>query len=364
MTAGAWRQLRRNWKLPLTSHLLWQSYVAGPLFTTLERAQRALTASQRSQASLAGPLFVLGYWRSGTTLLHEYLCLDERFGFPSTHACMHPHHFVLTQSEALRRPLRAVPRPMDGVRITAASPQEDEFALLALGARSPYEALLAPTHLAEALALSDPRDLGARELRCWQDTFVNFLIGVSVVEGGRPLILKSPPHGYRVATLRALFPDGRFVVIVRSPETGYESAVHMWGALFATYSMERIPPEEETRRAVLEDRPRFEAKLCEGLSGLPQNRTALVHYEELVRNPVDVLGRLYEQLELGGFSGVEPAIQARCKSRDGYAARNALPPEKWLRQLQVAWAPIFDRYRYPLSSPREMSVSGRIVTPV
>jgi omega-hydroxy-beta-dihydromenaquinone-9 sulfotransferase len=350
MTAATWRQLRRNWGLPLTSRLLWQSYVAGPMFSTLGSLQETLTAGQRGKATLAGSIFVLGYWRSGTTLLHEYLCQDSRFGFPSTYACMQPHHFGLTQAAALKRPQQEVRRPMDDVRISAASPQEDEFALLALGARSPYEALLAPSRLAEALKLSDPGDLSPQEMRHWREVFVAFLSGVSVVEGGRPLILKSPPHGYRVATLRALFPDAYFVVIVRSPEIVYESSVRMWRTLFASYSMEALPPEDDTRRAVLEDRPRFEAKLVEGMSGLPQNRTVLVHYEDLVRDPVRVLGSLYEQLQLGGFSALEPAIKAELKARGAYSARNASPPEYWMRQLQSAWAPIFDRYRYPLKS--------------
>lgn len=348
MTAAAWRQLRRNWDLPLTSRLLWQSYVAGPVFSALQAMQQALTAQQCRQASLAGSIFVLGYWRSGTTLLHEYLCLDDRFGFPSTYACMQPHHFVLTQSAALRRPLRAVRRPMDDVQVSAGSPQEDEFAMLALGARSPYEALIASRRLAEALALGDPSSLSLQEMRYWQKTFLAFLRGVAVAEGGRPLILKSPPHGYRLAMLRELFPDAYFVLVVRAPEIVYESTVRMWRNLFAIYSMEALPPEDDTRSIVLQDRPRFEAKLAEGLAGLPHNRTALVRYEELVRSPINVLERLYEQLQLGGFAKVAAAIESDPRRRGGYKARNARPPEHWLRKLELDWAPIYDRYQYPL----------------
>jgi hypothetical protein len=348
MTAAAWRQLRRNWDLPLSPRLLWQSFVAGPLFSALQATQQVLTAKQRQQASLAGSIFVLGYWRSGTTLLHEYLCHDKRFGFPSTYACMQPHHFALTQAAALGRPLQAVRRPMDDVRVTAASPQEDEFALLALGARSPYEGLLAPGHLAEALALGDPLRLSPQEMCHWRETFMAFLSAVSVVEGGRPLILKSPPHGYRLATLRELFPDAYFVLIVRAPEIAYESTVRMWRTLFPLYSLESIPPEDDTRATLLEDRPRFEAKLAEGLAGIDPNRAALVRYEELVRSPISVLGRLYEQLQLGGFSQVEASIKTEPRVPAEYEARNALPPQYWLRKLQLAWAPIFDKYRYPL----------------
>lgn len=348
MTAAAWRQLRRHWRLPPSSRLLLQSYLAGPLFSVLRSTQAALTRSQRCEVSLAGSVFVLGYWRSGTTLLHNYLCCDERFGYPSTYACMQPHHFVLTQSAALAGPQRSIRRPMDGMEISPASPQEDEFALLALGARSPYEALLTPSHLPEALAMGDPRDLAPHEGRQWRELFMDFLHGVSVVEEGRPLILKSPPHGYRVPSLRDLVPDARFIVIVRSPETVFESAIRMWRSLFPIYAMEPIPPEDHTREAVLEDRLRFEAKLAAGLAGLPDDRLALVRYEDLVREPLQTLGSLYEQLRLGDYSGVEPAIKAELSLRGQYAARSALPPEPWMRRLQAQWAPVFDRYHYAL----------------
>jgi hypothetical protein len=348
MSAAVWRQLRSRWQLPLTRRVLLQSYVAGPLFSALHSTQTALTRSRRSQTSLAGSVFVLGYWRSGTTLLHNYLCCDKRFGYPSTYACMQPHHFVLTQAAALAQgQQRSIARPMDDVRISAATPQEDEFALLALGARSPYEALLTPRHLAEALGLSDPRDLTPTEQARWREVFVEFLSGVSVVEGGRPLVLKSPPHGYRAATLREIVPDARFIVIVRSPATVFESAVNMWHSLFPMYALESIPPEDHTRQVVLQDRLRFEAKLAAGLEGLPDRRVAYARYEDLVRDPLGTLGRVYEQLRLEDYSTVEPALRAEARTHERYVARNASPRESWMTQLRTAWAPVFERYGYP-----------------
>ena len=43
------------------------------------------------------PIFIIGHWRTGTTLLHEFLILDERHSFPTTYDCMSPNHFLLTQ---------------------------------------------------------------------------------------------------------------------------------------------------------------------------------------------------------------------------------------------------------------------------
>jgi hypothetical protein len=173
-----------------------------------------------------------------------------------------------------------------------------------------------------------------------------------MVEGNSPLILKSPPHGYRVATLRELLPDARFVVIVRSPDKVFESTVRMWRTLFPLYAFGAIPPEDDTRRVVLADRPRFESKLAEGLSGLPQERVALVHYEALVRDPLSAMGLLYEQLRLGDFADVEKGIRAEMAAAGPYKASNADPPDYWMRQLREEWRSIFERYDYeaPLTS--------------
>ena len=346
MTAAAWRQLRSNWQPPLSRALLTQHFIAGPLFSALHRFQTVVTEEQRRKADLSNYIVVLGYWRSGTTLLHNYLSLDKRFGFPSTWSCMHPEHFMLTQAAALRRASKVVRRPMDDVEVSASSPQEDEFALMALGARSPYEALLTPTRLGDALRLGDPLDLPEAQGRKWQSTFEYFVRGVSALEGYRPLILKSPPHGYRVRLLHRILPAARFVLIVRSPLTVYESTVRMWRKLFELYSLGEIPPEEETRRVVLEDRPRFEFKLATGLSEVAADRVALIRYEHLVFDPIGAMEALYDRLKLDGFAALRTAMTASLARGRTYDARNALPPPGWSKRLQSDWRSIFELYGY------------------
>ena len=113
--------------------------------------------------------------------------------------------------------------------------------LARLGARSPYEALIIPQVLPEALKLTDPTDLSPDEEKRWREVFVSFLAGVSVRGAGKPIILKSPTHGARVATLRELLPDARYILIVRDPITNFESVVRMWRKMFETYALGPIP---------------------------------------------------------------------------------------------------------------------------
>jgi omega-hydroxy-beta-dihydromenaquinone-9 sulfotransferase len=344
LTAGAWRQLRANWKLSPGPLLLWQTVVPGTVFSALAGLQAKVSSEQLARANFRDAVVVLGYWRSGTTLLHELLCLDGRYTFPTTHACMNPHHFLFSEASALAQQGASARRPMDEMEVRPNSPQEDEFALLSLGARSPYEALLVPKMLPEALKLVDPKDLPAADEQRWREIFQSFIAGVSVRGASRPIILKSPTHGARVATLRELLPDARYILIVRDPIVNFESVVRMWHKMFDTYAIGPIPSEDEIREAVLVDRPRFEAKLSSSTADLPANRFQAVSYESLVADTVGVIERLYQQLELGDFESMRDVVVAESKRRSEYRAKGSLPSDQWQQRIRDEWTSVLARY--------------------
>jgi hypothetical protein len=77
-------------------------------------------------------VFIVGLWRSGTTVLHHALKEATGWATPRTWQCFRPADFLLA---AEPRDLQA-PRPMDEGRIGTFTPQEDEFASLLLGENS------------------------------------------------------------------------------------------------------------------------------------------------------------------------------------------------------------------------------------
>jgi omega-hydroxy-beta-dihydromenaquinone-9 sulfotransferase len=280
-------------------------------------------------------------------LLHELLCTNDQFGFPTTYACLNPHHFILTQKRALARPGGQFRRPQDRMMVSPQMPQEDEFALLCLGARSPYEGLLAPRNFAEALSLADPDDLTDKDRRRWRKTFDEFFRGVSLVSGGKPLVLKSPTHSYRVATLRELLPDARFILIVRDPHEVFGSMVRTYQTLSNKYGLGPSLADDEIRHVLLSERLRFEAKLLAGVNGLPGNRFTTVKYEHLVRDPLSVIERVYEQLELSGFEQARPKLVAEVAKRSDYVQSRTRVSEDWKRRVREQWRDIFEYYGYP-----------------
>ena len=54
---------------------LWTSWRAA--------AKREGSVTQVANTEVPDPVFILGHWRSGTTLFHNLLALDEQFAYPA-----------------------------------------------------------------------------------------------------------------------------------------------------------------------------------------------------------------------------------------------------------------------------------------
>ena len=75
------------------------------------------------------PLFILGHWRSGTTLLYNMLCSDSETGYVTTYRSFFPNNLgskLVFKSFMRKNTLRK--RPSDNVQLDVDFPQEDEFA--------------------------------------------------------------------------------------------------------------------------------------------------------------------------------------------------------------------------------------------
>ncbi len=123
------------------------------------------------------PVFIIGHWRSGTTYLHELMCLDERFVSPTTYQCFAPHHCLLTEwwMNALGSWLVPKQRPMDNMAAGWDRPQEDEFALLTLGAPTPYVRMAFPNDPPPFMEFLDMQGCKPEDLARFETAIVHFV---------------------------------------------------------------------------------------------------------------------------------------------------------------------------------------------
>lgn len=348
LSLRAWRGLatridRNRSQLGLHTKLAYWLASAG--HSLLFRLQDASQADALKAASPTPPIFVLGFWRSGTTLLHELLCCDSSFGFPSTYACMNPSHFVLTENLVSGGKARQqTTRPMDNMSYSWASPQEDEFALLALGAPSPYESLIVPSLMRNPRALVDLRQRSSAEQKRWGESFQRFLL-LLTVQQSKTMVFKSPAHGFKLSLLLSMFPQARYVIIERNPYEVFASNLKLWRTLLNIYAVESSL-SDEIEQFVLAAYLMHEEAIVEGMNTADVNRLSFVRYEELVSDPIGQMQRLYEELELGDFARVRASMEEYLAGANGHARNRFTLSSTQKARVENSWGSVIKAKGY------------------
>ncbi len=315
--------------------------------STLRRIQDKSYSEALAATILQPPIFVLGFWRSGTTFLHELLCCDSRFGFPTTYACLNPAHFLLSERWIPAHQQQQTRRPMDEMHYSWSSPQEDEFALLGLGAPSAYQALLVPSLMKNVNPLLDLQQLPVKDQETWYGTFEYFL-KLLTIHQGKPLILKSPTHGYRMRTLQKKFPGARYVLIERNPYEIFASNLKLWRTLTGRYGLEHCS-ENELERFILAAYTLHEKVISEGLRYSTPGSIARLRYEDLVAKPVEQISRVYFQLKLPDFELVRPAVEAHLAKTAGHRRNRFRLSREQRMRVDAAWGSLIEQKEYAWS---------------
>ncbi|NUQ63108.1 MAG: sulfotransferase [Pirellulales bacterium] len=292
------------------------------------------------------PVFVLGHWRSGTTLLHELLVADPRHTFPDTYACFAPNHFLLSAGmfKWWLRFLLPAKRPMDDMGVGWDHPQEDEWAMCNMGIPSPYLTFVFPNRPPQCSEYLDLRAVPPAALDRWKRAFVWFLRCLTV-QNPKRIVLKSPQHTCRVRTLLEIFPESRFVHIVRDPYVVFPSTVKTFLRMSRYHGLQ-VPKWEDLPEQVFETFTHMYEVFEEDRTRIDPSRFCEVRYEDLVRDPVGQMRLVYERLGLGSFDSALPAVEAYAvRTKDFRTNRYELDPAT-RDEVTRRWGTFIERYGY------------------
>lgn len=296
------------------------------------------------------PLFVLGHWRSGTTLLHELLAQDtDQFQFPNTYQVVNPYTFLTTQNFATKTMAWMLPetRPMDNMALKFTSPQEDEFAPLLMTLTSLYLGVSFPNRAAHYDRYMTFRDVDRAEVDAWKSAFVQFCKKVSLNDP-RALLIKSPPHTARIRTILEMFPDARFIHIHRDPYRVFQSQRHFFNTA-GWYTYLQRPDLGAIDEGILCRHEAMYDAYYEDLPLVAKDRIVDIRFDDLEADPVGVIGTAYAHLSLNGFNGFEPKLRTYVDSLNGYRkndftdldpATKAIVASRWTRSFAVGGYPI------------------------
>ena len=258
-------------------------------------------------AAVPPPLFIVGHWRTGTTLLHKLISLDPALHAPSFFECCVPRGFVSGAGWLKARVARNLPpeRPFDSAPFGVDEPFEDEFVMAKEALVSPMLESVFPGSLDYRRHLV-PDSLPEAERCAWERALMDFTRRLTLAHGRR-LLLKSPAHSFRIPQLCRLFPGAKFIVLRRAPHDVIASTLKTEALLIQHNALRDMGsrPDELwiNRRYQL-----LHKALDEGLRSLPAGDVAEIGYEELCHDPAAAIAKLYSELGLTDTSERRQAL--------------------------------------------------------
>jgi hypothetical protein len=292
------------------------------------------------------PVFIIGHWRSGTTFLHELMFLDSRFGSPTTYQCFAPRHFLITESIIARYMGFLLPkhRPMDNMLAGWDRPQEDEFALLTLNAPTPYFRCAYPNDPAPHLDTLDMEGISDFDRQRFETALTKF-VKLITFKTGKQVLLKSPPHTGRIGLLSQMFPGAKFVHITRDPYSLFPSTTRLWRALDDVQGL-YFPRYDNLNELVFECLERMYRGFEKHRGDIAADHITDVKYEDLVKDPVGEVRKIYQTLNLGDFEPLEPLLRDFVGKQKDYKTNVHDLDPALKAEIRRRWAGYFEKYGY------------------
>ena len=259
------------------------------------------------------PVFIVATPRSGTTLLHHLLALDEetfvhlrlyQTVFP-TLLLQRAIDLFAAVERATGLPFSAVVRAInariftnwEGIHDVGLDAEEEDEALWVFSLVSPATYFLFPN----ADGIPELRNIdsqGARVrtalARSYRATMQRLMHAAAPGPGGaaRTLLVKTVLIPNRLDTVREAFPDARFVRVVRDPRQAIPSATSLFYATWNGHSPEIARNDPETRGVTAMFLEHYR-RLCRFADGAPPEQCLTVYFEDMVREPLREIERIY-----------------------------------------------------------------------
>ena len=285
-----------------------------------------------------GPVFIVGHWRSGTTLLHNIMSQDPLFGCLSFLHAVTPAEILIERRLPIIRNIlgRLLPekRGTDNVALGVDTPQEEEWALANLGPLSFFNAYYFPQHYRSHFERSVLlENTTAAERDALGGAYQYLAKSLQIRHGGKTLLFKNPSATARMPLLKKTFPTARFIHIVRNPYDVFISSLARFPRIFSALAWERFD-DLDFEAIVLESYEALMKRYLEDREQIPPGDLVETSYEKLVANPVGEVERIYDTfnlpIDIASFEQIDNYIA----SLRGYKKKHPPPRQRSGRSHQ------------------------------
>ena len=168
---------------------------------------------------------------------------------------------------------------------------------------------------------------------------------VSYTNNGKRLLLKDPADTARIPTLLKLFPDAKFIHIRRNPYKVYLSTVKMRNNVLEKLALQEGNKEELEKQAI-ENYKRLMKAFFKQKKLIPSKNFVDISYEDLVKNPLKQVRKIYLKLKLPGLEKALPGMNKYLESKKDYKVNVYKIDEKIIQRVNEEWEFTIKRWGY------------------
>jgi len=293
------------------------------------------------------PVFIVGHWRSGTSYLHELLSEDPQFCYVSLWNTIMPDSYLLLEkTKEFLANFLPDERPMDSIKVDIDGPYEEEAGIAATSPWSFFHCLHFPRNAEEQYLKSIHfEDLTDKEKTEWKNNFLKFMKSVTYANNGKRLLLKNPANTARISTILELFPNAYFIHIYRNPYKVYLSTKKMRMRVLDKLALQNAN-EEEIEKQVVENYKRVMNSFFEQQKLIPKKRYVEISYEDLVKDPLKQVKKIYSKLKLNGYKDALPGMKKYLESKKDYKTNVYKIDKKILKHVDDNWGFTIKKWGY------------------
>jgi len=293
------------------------------------------------------PVFIVGHWRSGTTYLHELLGEDSQFCYVSLWNTLLPDGFLLLEpAKKFLSHFLPKTRPMDNIEVEIDGPYEEEAGIAVISQWSFFHCLHFPKNAEEQYLKSIHYDgLNDKEIDKWKNNYYTFMKTVTYSNQGKRLLLKDPANSARIPLLLELFPDAKFIHIYRNPYKVYLSTIKMRNKVLDKLALQD-GNQEEIEKQVINNYHRLMTSFFEQKKLIPKENYVEVCYEDLVKDPLKQVNKIYEKLKLLGLKKALAGMNKYLERKKDYKTNVYKIDKKIIQHVSKEWEFTIKRWGY------------------
>lgn len=296
------------------------------------------------------PVFILGHWRSGTTFVHNIMSLDKHFGYNTTYQTVFPNLMLFGQSFFKWTMAYLMPdkRPTDNMELNVDLPQEEEFALSNLTPVNYYNFWFFPkswdTYTNKYLTF---RDASKAEKDEFKSVFRQLVKVCLKNTKGTQFLSKNPPHTARVKEILEIYPNAKFIYLMRNPYTVFESTRSFFTNTIQPLKLQDFSNDEIEKQILSVYKVMYE-KYEADKKLIPAGNLIEVKFEDFETDAMGITQRIYDTLNLPGFKEAEPAIKAYLDKKKGYKKNQYQYDPRTVQLVEQNWKFALDQWGYTL----------------